>query len=526
MPRVAASAAALALLAGTRCVAFMQPTSLLRQSTCDGPASCLDPVMFRCRSGGGNGKMSLFASSSLKGRAESSDASAGKRKSSSKGPLDNWRRNTIRAFALTLAKARRTARSRKVRGPVRFFMTLFITWAISSFVLGKMTAGVAANAPAAASEVAYSVFLEKLGQKSVEEVVVSSARYDFVVGGEKFFTVPVAVGSEVMDMMMRAGASVRAAPRPAMSAFQALLWVVLLGYLAAIFGTMRQAFRGGGGGNIGRRARSGVTSDAVNFDMVAGIGEARREVEELKDLFQNNTKYAKLGARVPKGILLVGPPGTGKTMLAKALATECKVPFLYCSGSDFVEIFSGRGAARVRQLFARASRSAPCIVFIDELDAVGKARREGIAAASGFSNDEVEQTLNQLLTAMDGIDSTKGIVVLGATNRLSVLDQALVRPGRFDRIVQIPTPDAKGRSEILAVHARDKPFDSDIDIDVIAAATPGLVGADLAAICNEAAIRAIRDGRETISKVDIYEAVESYFKTRAAKRPSIIPGLF
>lgn len=210
-------------------------------------------------------------------------------------------------------------------------------------------------------------------------------------------------------------------------------------------------------------------------------------------------------------------------MLARALATEANVPFVYCSGSDFVEIFAGRGAARVRQLFARAGKIAPCIIFIDELDALGKARRD--MPSFGW-NDESEQTLNQLLAAMDGVEPNRGIVVLAATNRLSVLDNALVRPGRFDRIIQIPPPDLRGRAEILKIHVRGKPLAPDVDLESVAAATPGLVGADLAAICNEAAIRAIRNGRDIIQRMDISDAVDTFFKTRAAKRPSILPPLF
>jgi cell division protease FtsH len=242
----------------------------------------------------------------------------------------------------------------------------------------------------------------------------------------------------------------------------------------------------------------------VNFADVAGCDEAKEELSEVVDFLKNPKKYQILGGRMPKGILLVGPPGTGKTLLARAVAGESKTPFFSLSGSDFVEMFVGVGAARVRDLFQQAKHRAPCIVFVDELDAVGRHRGAGL----GGGHDEREQTLNQLLVEMDGFDTTQGVIFLAATNRPDVLDPALLRPGRFDRQVVFDAPDARGRKAILEVHAREKPFAKGIDFEVLAANTPGFTGADLANVINEAALLATRRGVSEIEKTDIDEAVE------------------
>ena len=308
---------------------------------------------------------------------------------------------------------------------------------------------------------------------------------------------------------------------------------------------------GGGSSDVpGKVARSkrGKANDGeplVNFDDIAGIDKAKFEVMELVDTLRNPGKYAILGARAPTGLLLEGPPGTGKTMLARACAATAGVPLLYCSGSDFVEMFVGRGAARVRKTFARAAKMSPCIVFIDELDALGKSRSAGDVLGMGArSNDEAEQTLNQLLACMDGLDSTRGICVLAATNRREVLDQALIRPGRFDRIIRVELPDASGREKILRVHARKLPgflegkgIDEKrtgslgkgrvVDLGAVAAVTGGLSGAELEFIVNEAAIRAVRrvssklrDGMDpnqivpNVDSTDFEESVRNYYETR------------
>lgn len=242
----------------------------------------------------------------------------------------------------------------------------------------------------------------------------------------------------------------------------------------------------------------------VTFKDVAGQEEAKESMYELVDFLHNPGKYTKIGAKLPKGALLVGPPGTGKTLLAKAVAGEAKVPFFSLSGSDFVEMFVGVGASRVRDLFKQAQQMAPCIIFIDEVDAIGKSRDSHY----GGGNDEREQTLNQLLSEMDGFDTSKGLVILGATNRPEVLDKALLRPGRFDRRIIVEKPDLKGRIEVLKVHAKDVHMDESVDLEAIALATSGAVGSDLANMINEAAIMAVKNGRNSVSQADLFEAVE------------------
>lgn len=242
----------------------------------------------------------------------------------------------------------------------------------------------------------------------------------------------------------------------------------------------------------------------VVFKDVAGQEEAKESLTELVDFLHSPGKYTQIGAKLPKGALLVGPPGTGKTLLAKAVAGEAKVPFFSLSGSDFVEMFVGVGASRVRDLFKQAQQSAPCIIFIDEVDAIGKSRD----ARYGGGNDEREQTLNQLLSEMDGFDTSKGLVILAATNRPEVLDKALLRPGRFDRRIIVDKPDLKGRVDILKVHAKNVLLDDSVDLDAIALATPGAVGSDLANIINEAAILAVKNGRSFVKQEDLFESVE------------------
>ena len=270
---------------------------------------------------------------------------------------------------------------------------------------------------------------------------------------------------------------------------------------------MRSATKGGGlMGSVGKsNAKMYVEKKTgVTFADVAGEEEAKESLTELVDFLKNPDKYKKIGARLPKGALLVGPPGTGKTLLAKALAGEAGVPFFSLSGSDFVEMFVGVGASRVRDLFKQATSMAPCIIFIDEIDAIGKSRD----SQYGGGNDEREQTLNQLLSEMDGFDSSKGIIILGATNRPEVLDKARLRPGRFDRRIIVEKPDLKGRVDVLRVHSHDVLMDETVDLEEIALATSGAVGADLANMVNEAAIMAVKDGRQVVSQKDLFEAVE------------------
>lgn len=261
-----------------------------------------------------------------------------------------------------------------------------------------------------------------------------------------------------------------------------------------------------GQGGVGKsKAKAYVQKETgVTFKDVAGEDEAKESLQEVVDFLHNPAKYTEIGAKLPKGALLVGPPGTGKTLLAKAVAGEAHVPFFSLSGSDFVEMFVGVGASRVRDLFEEAKKNAPCIIFIDEIDAIGKSRD----SRYGGGNDEREQTLNQLLAEMDGFDSSKGILILAATNRPEILDPALLRPGRFDRRIIVERPDLKGRVDILKVHSKDVSLDETVDLDAIALATSGAVGSDLANMINEAAILAVKNGRKAVSQKDLYEAVE------------------
>ena len=263
--------------------------------------------------------------------------------------------------------------------------------------------------------------------------------------------------------------------------------------------------RGSGGGsnakmmNFGKSRATMVTNSKINFGNVAGLAEEKEDLQEIVDFLKDPAKYTRMGARIPKGILMVGPPGTGKTLMAKAIAGEAGVPFFSISGSDFVEMFVGVGASRVRDLFADAKKNSPCIVFIDEIDAVARRRGSGM----GGGHDEREQTLNQLLVEMDGFSVNSGIIVMAATNRVDILDPAIMRPGRFDRKIGVNRPDVRGREEILKVHAKDKPLGEDVDLKRVAQTTAGYTGADLENLMNEAAIRAAKDNRPYISQNDV-----------------------
>lgn len=286
-----------------------------------------------------------------------------------------------------------------------------------------------------------------------------------------------------------------------------LLTVVLpLVLVWVFFGFLFRKMGGGGPMGVGKsNAKVYVQKETgVTFKDVAGEDEAKESLVEVVDFLHNPGKYSEIGARLPKGALLVGPPGTGKTLLAKAVAGEAHVPFFSLTGSDFIELYVGVGASRVRDLFKEATKNAPCIIFIDEIDAIGRSRD----SKYGGGNEEREQTLNQLLSEMDGFDSSKGILILGATNRPEILDKALLRPGRFDRRIIVDKPDLKGRVEILKVHAKNVHMDETVDLDAIALATSGAVGSDLANMINEAAINAVKEGRESVSQKDLFDAVE------------------
>ena len=327
--------------------------------------------------------------------------------------------------------------------------------------------------------------------------------------GPLFFVVPVNADAEKLVERLYLHNVTIIRKRPDNSAFilQIVLSVVLPFVLLFWFMNGMAKRVGGSGGVMGvgkSNAKMYMQKETgISFKDVAGEDEAKESLVEIVDFLHNPAKYTAIGAKLPKGALLVGPPGTGKTLLAKAVAGEAHVPFYSLSGSDFVEMFVGVGASRVRDLFKQANQSAPCIIFIDEIDAIGKSRDNRYGG-----NDEREQTLNQLLSEMDGFDATKGIMVMGATNRPEILDPALLRPGRFDRRIIVEKPDLKGRVNILKVHAKDVKLDHTVDFDEIALATSGAVGADLANMMNEAAITAVKHGREKVSQKDLFEAVE------------------
>jgi len=352
-------------------------------------------------------------------------------------------------------------------------------------------------------EIIFSDFMTKVKAGEVEDVVIKE---NLITGrlkdGKKFRTYSAGYPDLVNELMTK-GVKIAAKP-PEQNPwyvnfffswgpiiFLALVWIFF----------MRQMQTGGNKALSFGKSRARLVSDKsvkITFADVAGIEEAKAEVQEIIDFLKDPQKFSKLGGKIPKGVLLVGSPGSGKTLLAKAIAGEAGVPFFSISGSDFVEMFVGVGASRVRDLFEQAKKSAPCIVFIDEIDAVGRHRGAGL----GGGHDEREQTLNQLLVEMDGFEGTEGVILLAATNRPDVLDPALLRPGRFDRQVVVPIPDVKGRLEILKVHTRKIPLDSDVNLELIARGTPGFSGADLANLINEAALLAARKSK---SKVDMPE---------------------
>ena len=285
-----------------------------------------------------------------------------------------------------------------------------------------------------------------------------------------------------------------------------LIYVLPIVIIWIVMGIVFRKMGGGGPMGVGKSNAKVYVQKAtgVTFKDVAGEDEAKESLQEVVDFLHNPGKYSKIGAKLPKGALLVGPPGTGKTLLAKAVAGEANVPFFSLTGSDFVEMFVGVGASRVRDLFKEATKNAPCIIFIDEIDAIGRSRD----SKYGGGNEEREQTLNQLLSEMDGFDSSKGILILAATNRPEILDKALLRPGRFDRRIIVDKPDLKGRVEILKVHSKDVKMDETVDLDAIALATSGAVGSDLANMINEAAINAVKEGRQFVNQHDLFNAVE------------------
>ena len=373
---------------------------------------------------------------------------------------------------------------------------------------------------ASTQEKSYSDFIKQLDKGNVKSVEFDSYEIDYklVDDGHKDYDITYYTGrvadDELVPTLKKAKTSegksieIKAAIPDNTSTwiFNILSFIVPLILLWVLLAFVSKKMGGSMGMGVGKSTAKVYVekSTGVNFKDVAGQDEAKESLQEVVDFLHNPKRYTDIGAKLPKGALLVGPPGTGKTLLAKAVAGEAGVPFFSLAGSDFVEMFVGVGASRVRDLFKEAQKMAPCIIFIDEIDAIGKSRD----SKYGGGNDEREQTLNQLLAEMDGFDTSKGLLILAATNRPEVLDKALLRPGRFDRRIIVDKPDLKGRLETLKVHSKDVKMDESVDLDALALATAGLVGSDLANMINEAAINAVKNGRQLVNQADLFEAFE------------------
>lgn len=364
-------------------------------------------------------------------------------------------------------------------------------------------------------EITYSKFMDMIEQDQIASVEIGTDRINIIPKEqsnpliELIYYTGVIDNAELAKILDETDIEFKGVIPDSRSVIIDILLLYVVPFVFIWFGlsfVMRRMSKGSGGMMGVGKSNAKVYVEkktGVTFKDVAGQDEAKESLQEVVDFLHNPGKYAEIGAKLPKGALLVGPPGTGKTLLAKAVAGEAKVPFFSLSGSDFVEMFVGVGASRVRDLFKQAQQSAPCIIFIDEIDAIGKSRDSRYGG-----NDEREQTLNQLLSEMDGFDTSKGLLILAATNRPEVLDKALLRPGRFDRRIIVDKPDLKGRAETLKVHAKNVLMDDTVDLDAIALATSGAVGSDLANMINEAAINAVKHGRKVVSQNDLFESVE------------------
>ncbi|TVP74312.1 MAG: ATP-dependent metallopeptidase FtsH/Yme1/Tma family protein [Rhodobacteraceae bacterium] len=372
-----------------------------------------------------------------------------------------------------------------------------------------------------ARSVAYSEFNTRIAEGDVSRVTIDGERVTFTGRDGQQYTTIRPDDPGLTERLLQANIPVEARPQQTSGFMSTLmLWLPFLLLIGVWIFFMNRMQGGGKGGAMGfGKSKAKLLTEKhgrVTFDDVAGIDEAKDELEEIVEFLRNPQKFSRLGGKIPKGALLVGPPGTGKTLLARAIAGEAGVPFFTISGSDFVEMFVGVGASRVRDMFEQAKKNAPCIVFIDEIDAVGRSRGVGY----GGGNDEREQTLNQLLVEMDGFEANEGIIIVAATNRPDVLDPALLRPGRFDRQVQVPNPDIKGRERILGVHARKVPLGPNVDLRIIARGTPGFSGADLANLVNEAALMAARSNRRFVTMEDFENAKDKVMM--GAERRSMV----
>lgn len=369
------------------------------------------------------------------------------------------------------------------------------------------------NQRATDGQVVYSHFIDQVKQGQIAKVTIDGRVLRGVTNDDRKFTTYAPSDPWLVSDLLKNNVVVEAKPDEEQSLLMSIFvsWFPMLLLIGVWIFFMRQMQGGGKGGafSFGKsRARQlDENANQVTFADVAGCDESKEQVSELVEFLRDPGKFQKLGARIPRGVLMVGPPGTGKTLLAKAIAGEAKVPFFTISGSDFVEMFVGVGAARVRDMFEQAKKSSPCIIFIDEIDAVGRHRGGGM----GGGNDEREQTLNQLLVELDGFEANSGVIVIAATNRADVLDKALLRPGRFDRQVMVGLPDIRGREQILMVHMRKVPIDPDVKADILARGTPGFSGADLANLVNEAALIAANRNKRTVEMQDFEDAKDKIF---------------
>jgi len=407
-------------------------------------------------------------------------------------------------------------------GPNNNLMRALLTWLVIGLVLAavfNLYQEPAVQVPANA--IAYTDFLKDVKDGKITEVTQKGSVLSGHITDAQTFSTLMPTDPNLVDRLTASGVRLNVQPEDKPSFLSNLLLSILpMILLIGVWVYFMRQMNGGAGRAMGfgrSRAKMMTEKDTkVTFDDVAGIDEARQELSEIVDFLKDPPKFQKLGGKIPKGVLLVGPPGTGKTLLAKAIAGEAEVPFFSLSGSDFVEMFVGVGASRVRDMFETGKKNAPCIIFIDEIDAVGRHRGAGL----GGGNDEREQTLNQMLVEMDGFESNEGVILIAATNRPDVLDPALLRPGRFDRQVVVANPDVTGREKILKVHMRKTPLDANVDARIIARGTPGFSGADLANLINEAALLAARKGKKAVGMVDLEEAKDKVMM--GAERRSMV----
>ncbi len=398
-------------------------------------------------------------------------------------------------------------------------------WLVIALVLMTVFNQFSTRQTTAQATMEYSQFIDEVKQGRIAKVTIEGRTLKGTKADGRRFTTYTPSDPWMVSDLLKAGVIVDAKPEEEPSLLMNIFvsWfpmLLLIGVWIFFMRQMQGGGRSGGAFSFGKsKARMlDETTNTVTFADVAGCEEAKEEVSELVDFLRDPTKFQKLGGRIPRGVLMVGNPGTGKTLLARAIAGEAKVPFFSISGSDFVEMFVGVGAARVRDMFEQAKKQSPCIIFIDEIDAVGRQRGAGL----GGGNDEREQTLNQLLVEMDGFEASVGVIVVAATNRPDVLDPALLRPGRFDRQVTVPLPDIRGREQILNVHMRKVPIAPDVRADIIARGTPGMSGADLANLVNEAALFAARSNKRLVDMEDFERAKDKIFMG-AERRSMVMP---